>query len=180
MRKLTTGVDADGGSCIVEVVDVAPAPAEGHGVNVARVFATTESPPPPGLPGRGRKVDTQLEPGLLRWLVVEHPPYDANEGPTTAGTMHHADTLDLVFVFAGKGELLLHDGAHEVSAGDLIVMSGVDHAMRPGPDGCRIAVVTIGTPPPAGPHPLHLMVRLGTVWVLRRTNSWRRCAHRGR
>jgi hypothetical protein len=151
MRKLTTGVDAGGGSCVVEVADVKPAAVEGHGVNVARVFATTENPPPPRGSARGRYVDTELPPGVLRWLVVEHPPYDPDEGPTTAGTIHHADTLDLVFVHEGRGELLLDDGPHAVGAGDLIVMPGVDHAMRPGPEGCRIVVVTIGTPPPPRP-----------------------------
>jgi hypothetical protein len=149
MRKLTTGVDAEGRSCLVDVVDVTPAVVEGHGVSVARVFATMESPPPARLPALGEHVDISLEPGLLRWLVVEHPPYDPAVGPATAGRIHHGDALDLVFVFEGAGELLLQDGAHPVAAGDLIVMPGVDHAMRPGPEGCRIAVVSVGTPPPA-------------------------------
>ncbi len=148
MRKLTTGVDADGRSYLVEAVEVTPAAVDGHGVNVARVYATTESPPPPRSPALGETVQISLEPGLLRWLVVEHPAYDPDAGPTTAGKIHHADALDLVFVHEGAGELLLQDGAHPVEAGDLIVMPGVDHAMRPGPGGCRIVVVSIGTPPP--------------------------------
>ncbi len=148
MRKLTTGVDADGRSCLVDVVDVTPAAVEGHGVRVARVHATSEGPPPARLPALGEHVELSLEPGLLRWLVVEHPPYDPAVGPTTAGRIHHGDSLDLVFVFEGAGELMLQDGAHPVAAGDLIVMPGVDHAMRPGPEGCRIAVVSVGTPAP--------------------------------
>jgi hypothetical protein len=147
MRKLITGVDTDGRSCLLEVVNVTPVPVEGHGVNVERVYATTESPPVSGTPARGKNVDVGLAPGLLRWLVVEHPPEAERHGPTTAGTIHHADTLDLVFVHEGTGELLLEDGAHAVGAGDLIVMPGVDHAMTPGPDGCRIVVVSVGTAP---------------------------------
>jgi hypothetical protein len=153
MRKLTTGVDAQGRSCIVEAVDVTPASVDGHGVNVARVFVTTEAPPPPRAAATGTHVDVSLAPGLLRWLVVEHPPYDPADGPTTAGTIHHGDTLDLVFVHEGRGELMLQDGPHEVGPGDLIVMAGVDHAMRPGPEGCRIVVVSVGTPPPAASAP---------------------------
>ncbi len=149
MRKLTTGVDAEGRSFLVEAVDVTPSTVEGHGVNVARVYATTESPPPPRLRALGEHVDISLAPGLLRWLVVEHAPYDPAVGPATAGRIHHGDALDLVFVFDGAGELLLQDGAHPVGAGDLIVMPGVDHAMRPGPEGCRIVVVSVGTPRPS-------------------------------
>src|SRR3974390_2145266 len=145
MRKLITGVDADGHSYLVETVEVTPAPVDGHGVNVARAYATTESPPRSESPALGPNVDVGLAPGLLRWLVVEHPPEDARRESTTAGMIHHSDTLDLVFVHEGTGELLLGDGAHHVGAGDLIVMPGVDHARRPGPDGCRIVVVSVGT-----------------------------------
>jgi quercetin dioxygenase-like cupin family protein len=130
------------------VVDVAPEAVPGHGVNVARVFATTESPPPARRPALGEHVDTSLLPGTLRWMVVEHPPHHLLEGRTTSTTMHHSDALDLVFVHEGSGQLLLQDGPHDVTVGDLIVMPGVDHAMRAGPDGCRLVVVSVGTPPP--------------------------------
>jgi len=148
VRKLITGVDGQGRSCLVEVVDLTPAPVgAGHGVNVARVHARTESPPPPRLPALGELIDTALEPGLLRWLVVEHPPADTLPGPTTSTTMHHSDALDLVFVHEGSGELVLQDGLHPVSAGDCVVMPGVDHAMKSGPNGIRLVVVTLGTRP---------------------------------
>jgi len=148
MRKLVTGVDAEGRSCLVEVVEVVPAEVPGHGVNVARVHATTESPPPPRLPALGEHVETSLPPGVLRWMVVEHPPHHLLEGRTTTTTMHHTDALDLVFVHEGSAELLLQDGPHEVAAGDLIVMPGVDHAMKAGADGIRLVVVSVGTPKP--------------------------------
>lgn len=152
MRKLLTGVDADGRSCLISVTEVVPTPpAEGgHGVNVARVHATTQSPPPARPPAQGDAVDVRLAPGMLRWMVVEHPPYDPNGPPSTSTEIHHADALHLVFVHQGGGQLHLQDGAHDVSAGDLIVMPGVDHAMRGGPDGCHLVVVSVGTPPPTG------------------------------
>ncbi|HET6954634.1 MAG TPA: cupin domain-containing protein [Acidimicrobiales bacterium] len=152
MRRLMTGVDAEGRSCIVDVVEVVPKPpAEGgHGVEVARVFATTQSPPPRA-PALGDAVDVRLAPGMLRWMVVEHPAYDPDGPPSTSTSIHHSDALDLVFVHEGGGELLLQDGAHPVSAGDLIVMPGVDHAMRGGPGGCRLVVVSVGTAPPEAP-----------------------------
>lgn len=115
MRRLTTGVDDAGRSCLVEVTDVVPTPpAEGgQGVNVARVH---------------------VEADRLSWLVVEHP------GPT-AVELHPSDALDLVFVHEGGGHLVLEDGTHEVTVGDLVVMPAVPHAMRGGPDGCTLVVV---------------------------------------
>ena len=72
----------------------------------------------------------------------------AHDGPSEAATMHHTDTLDFIFVQQGSAEFLLQDGAHEVSAGDHIVTTGVDHAWQAGPDGARLLVVGIGTPKP--------------------------------
>jgi quercetin dioxygenase-like cupin family protein len=92
-------------------------------------------------------VPVSLAPGALRWMVVEHEPYDAGAGPTTASTLHHTDALNFVFVHEGAADLLLGDGAHPVEAGDLIVMPGIDHAMKGGPAGCRLVVVSVGTPP---------------------------------
>jgi hypothetical protein len=149
MRKLLTGVDEAGSSCLVEVTDVVPVPpAEGgHGVNVSPVHLTSESPPLSGIPPRGPNVDVRLPPGIARWIVVEHPPYDPDGLPSTANELHHTDTFEMVFVHAGAGELLLDDGAHPVSTGDLIVMPGNDHAMRGGPEGLTLVVVSIGTGP---------------------------------
>ena len=62
--------------------------------------------------------------------------------------MHHTDTLDLQTVLSGSVELVLDDGAHRLDAGDLVVLAGVDHAWRAGPDGARLSAVLIGTPPP--------------------------------
>jgi hypothetical protein len=44
---------------------------------------------------------------------------------------------------------VLDDGPHRVSAGDCIVMAGVDHRLRTGPDGCRLMSFAIGAGLPA-------------------------------
>jgi hypothetical protein len=150
VRKIVTGLDGQGRSCVVEVGQLEPIPVgEGYGVDLARVFATTESPPPPRGPATGRYVDTSLAPGMIRWLVVDHPAEGGHGEQPISRTIHHADSLDLIFVHDGAGDLLLQDGPHPVEAGDLIVMPGVDHAMRPAPGGCRVVVVSIGTPSPS-------------------------------
>ena len=121
MRRLLTGLDAVGRSCLVEQADVQPQSVEdGHGVLLERVFAL----------------------GELRSMVVEHP-------PSTAIPIHPSDALDVVFVHEGEGELLLQDGAHPVAAGDLVVVPAVAHAMRAGPSGLRLVVVKLGSPPSA-------------------------------
>jgi mannose-6-phosphate isomerase-like protein (cupin superfamily) len=148
MRKLITGVDDQGRSCVVEEADVETVAAAGHGASIARVYATSENPLPPRPPGSGERIDVQLAPGLLRWNVVDHEPHEVHAGPVTSTTMHHKDTLDLVFVQDGTAQLVLQDGVHDIGPGDFVVMPGIDHAWKAGPDGCRLVVVTVGTPPP--------------------------------
>ena len=63
--------------------------------------------------------------------------------------MHHTDTLDFDTVIAGSIELILDDGGHRLEAGDVVVISGVDHAWRSGPDGCTMVITLQGTEPPA-------------------------------
>jgi mannose-6-phosphate isomerase-like protein (cupin superfamily) len=150
VRSLITGVDSDGRSCVLREADVVPAEAAGgHGVRVARVYATTESPPAARPLGLGETIDVQLAPGVVRWMVVDHPPAGAHSGPVTSTTMHHSDAVDLVFVQQGTAELVLQDGAHPVRAGDCVVTPGVDHAWRAGPAGCRLVVLSVGMTRPA-------------------------------
>jgi hypothetical protein len=48
----------------------------------------------------------------------------------------------------GSLELTLDDGRHSLEPGDVVVLNGVDHLWTAGPEGCRLNVVAIGTPPP--------------------------------
>jgi len=149
MRNLITGIDAEGRSCIVETTEVVPAPVDGYrGVRMAALYRTEESPPPPRPPALEHTVDVELAPGLVRWMIIEHEPHATHDAPTGATTMHHTNTLDFVVVQEGSAEFVLQDGVHQVAAGDHIVTTGVDHAWRAGPDGARLLVVSIGTPPP--------------------------------
>ena len=150
MRNLITGLDDQGRSCIAEETEITTEPVGGYGsLKMAALFRTEQSPPPPRPPALAETVDVQLAPGLVRWMVVEHAPFDAGNAPTGTSTMHHTDTLDFVYVQEGSAEFLLQDGAHEVRAGDHIVTTGVDHAWQAGPDGARLLVVSIGTPKPS-------------------------------
>ena len=92
---------------------------------------------PPELP---LSFDQHLETGMIRWIVVDYAP--GAETPK-----HHTDTLDLETVLDGSVELTLDDGVHHLEPGDMVVMTGVDHAWKAGPRGCRISAVLVGTPP---------------------------------
>jgi quercetin dioxygenase-like cupin family protein len=106
----------------------------------AVVFETRESPPPVCPDGQGDYLDLGVAPGLVRWQVIRFEP-EFELG------MHHADTLDFDMVLEGSVEIVLDDGAHWLGPGDCVVVTGVDHAWKAGPDGFVLSVTTIGTPP---------------------------------
>ena len=139
MKTVITGVDADGKSCVVSQDEMALdqlAPGFAMGIR----YATATSPPPARPGGVAPLVDQGIAPGLVRWMVVDL-------GRDSETPMHHTDTLDLQTVLSGSVDLVLDDGAHQLEPGDLVVLTGVDHAWRGGPDGCRLGAVLIGTPP---------------------------------
>ena len=142
MRTFITGVDVDGKSYIVSqdeltVDQVAP----GFGMGIP--YATSSSPPPARPVGRAPLIDQGIAPGVVRWMVVDL-------GPDSETPLHHTDTLDLQTVVSGTVDLVLDDGAHRLEQGDLVVLTGVDHAWRTGSEPCRLSAVLIGTPPPTG------------------------------
>jgi hypothetical protein len=147
VRLLVLGLDEQGRSCVASETEVAPAPIEGlPGVTTASLFSTDQSPPPPCPPGLGTHSPNAIAPGCVHWYIVDHAPARPDE--RTAGTeLHHRDAIDLVLMLEGSGDFLLADGAHPVRAGDCIVMAGIDHGLRAGPDGCRMMSFAIGTPP---------------------------------
>jgi quercetin dioxygenase-like cupin family protein len=71
-------------------------------------------------------------------------------GPGAVISPHHTDTVDFDVVLSGAVELILDDGVHHLAVGDCLVVAGVDHGWRAGPEGCRLSVVTIGASPPSG------------------------------
>jgi quercetin dioxygenase-like cupin family protein len=142
VRKIVTGVDDAGRSCVVEESDMAfgPADAARPGRTRVGIFETTEAPPPPRPPGHGEFIDLGVANGCIRWQVLRFEPGSEIK-------MHHTDTLDFDMILEGSLEMVLDDGAHLLGAGDCVVMTGVDHEWRAGPDGFVMSVMTFGTPP---------------------------------
>jgi quercetin dioxygenase-like cupin family protein len=140
MRILVTGVHADGRSCAAFDEPPAFAP-NGYGFAFADVYSSAPTSPPPRPMGHADFIDLGLGPGVVRWILVDYDP-----GATTPN--HQTDSIDFEVVLEGSIELILDDGAHELVAGDCIVMTGVDHAWKAGPQGCRLSALSLGTPPP--------------------------------
>ena len=129
--------------------DVEPEAVETiEGVSTALLYSTTSSPPPARPSGHTHFVDLHLQPGLVRWMIVEHAAPGTYERPNMTGDLHYADALYLVTVQRGSIEMRLEDDSRTLYPGDCVVMPGVDHAYTAGPDGCRLLVLQIGTPAP--------------------------------
>lgn len=149
MRILITGVDAEGRSCVVEESEVELTPTDGiPGHAMAMLFRTTQSPPPPRPPGLAKFVENRLAPGLLRFMVIEFADPSTYDGPNQSAELHHTNTNSFLSVQQGSIEFSLQDGVRELRAGDCVVITGVDHAYKAGPNGCRLLVTQIGVPEP--------------------------------
>ncbi len=134
MRRLLTGVDAFGRSCVVEETEFSlPTRSE-------LIYRTNSSPPPVRPPGSGADLDLDVPPGIVRWTFVHFEPGQRSD-------MHHTDTIDLDTIIFGSIDLVLHDGPHHLEAGDCVVVTGVDHGWLAGPKGCSWSVVMIGSAP---------------------------------
>jgi hypothetical protein len=149
VRRFVTGVNAAGRSCIVDEGEVTLGSVEGVAeVLTAGLWVSDTSPPPAAPPQAGHFVDVRLPPGIVRWIVVEHAPHEAVDQATTSSTMHHSNAIDLIFVIEGSTQMILDDDVRDLRPGDCVVMTGVDHAMKAGPDGSRVISVAIGIPTP--------------------------------
>jgi len=142
-RLLIAGVDGSGRSGAVRDERVTLQGEPGFQSLVYSVLYST--PSEPSIADGGRNANTLnlgVAAGTTNWLMIEY-------APGAEFSMHHTDTVDFDIILSGSVGLVLDDGVHPLAAGDCVVVTGVDHAWRAGPDGCRLSVVAIGaTPPP--------------------------------
>jgi quercetin dioxygenase-like cupin family protein len=141
MRKLVLGLGEDGTTRVLEEVAVAFSEVL-PGIGWDTIFETAESPPPSRPQGDGDLLPMGVDPGLVRWNVMEW-------GAGAEVPRPHTDTLDFDTVLTGSVELILDDGSHNLVSGDCVVVPGIDHAWRAGPEGCQVSCVFFGTPPPS-------------------------------
>jgi hypothetical protein len=143
MRIVEVGEGDDGRSKVATITEVFGGDSHGHAV----LWETHQSPPEISVPprnagGRGVEVHDVAEPGGVRWYMVSR-----RSGEDSG--MHRTDALNYVFIFLGAMTLELEDGDLALSPGDAVMIPGVAHNWRPGPDGCTYSVVMHGLARPA-------------------------------
>jgi hypothetical protein len=143
MRSLIAGVDDAGRSCIVDEILIEDRDVHREGPSSRTdVFKLRETPPPPRPPAKASYHETGLAPGDVDICVLQMP---ANiEHP-----MHYTDTLNLHTIVEGYLDVLLDDGPHRLNLGDSLVLPGVDHGWRAGPEGCTMTILNLGSTKPS-------------------------------
>ena len=136
MQHVVTGLGPDGRSTVLERRDLSEPP--GSQVVVETIAGTDELPPRvlASLAGQGEAANIGVPQVGSSWLIVKWP-------PNTDAYMHRTDTLDYDVVLSGQVTLLLEDGEAVLNAGDSVVIPGVRHGWRAGPEGCVSSVVLL-------------------------------------
>jgi quercetin dioxygenase-like cupin family protein len=147
VRRLVTGVDADGRSCAV--VDGEPAfvfrPVGATGTTLVELWQTGG---PLVAPDQGGDPDTsyELEPKGrgIAFRFVELP---AGHAPGEAG-WHTTDTIDVDIIVSGRMELALPDEEPvELGPGDVVIQRQTHHRWRPlGDEPVRMAAAMFSLP----------------------------------
>ena len=134
VRRVVTGLDADGRSVIV-LDDTAPAKSAGNGEAVRTLFdawATVSTSA-----DLSKEVGTGLGPNATELRIVELPPGHRRE-------MHRTDTIDYGLVLSGELYAILESGETLLRAGDVIVQRGTNHAWQNRSDApARIAFINM-------------------------------------
>ena len=135
MQHVVTGLDAEGKSCVISRRAITTDPASGPFEIIA---GTDELPPrlPEMLVDQGPAADVGIEQVGTKWLIVKWQ-------PNIEAFFHRTDTLDYDIVLSGRVTLILEDGEVELDAGDSVVIPGVMHSWRTGPEGGVSATVMV-------------------------------------
>ena len=145
MKFVTIGVGDDGRSKIVETRPILETwETRGKAYSKADfLWTTTDRPFELRVPRRHAAEEVRdlgVPEDATQWEVVELV-------PDMVTAMHRTDTLDYDLVFRGKVTLELEDGEVVLEAGDGVVIPGVEHRWRTGPEGCILSIVLLGIPP---------------------------------
>jgi quercetin dioxygenase-like cupin family protein len=131
MRRIVTGLDDAGRSCVIEETPL------GTELGRTTVFQTSESPARVPPHDGHETMDLGGAAGTVDWRVVRF-------GPEFATEMHVTNTFDFDIVLEGTAELILEDGPHAIGPGDLLAIPGILHGWRAGPAGFTIAILLLG------------------------------------
>ena len=127
-RRIVTGHAEDGRSIVIED-DAVPNVRKLPGAEFDEVWATGSAPEPLGL--RPDREPTSMAPAIgplaggSTIRIINFPP--ATSGGARS-PMHRTRTIDYGIVLEGEMVLILSDSEVMLSAGDVVVQRGTDHA----------------------------------------------------
>jgi hypothetical protein len=136
MRFITTGVGADGKSCVVSIAE-----RESTGA----VWQTPSVPPDLGYK-RSAGADSEpyhgaavrgLAPGASQCTYVALAPNSATE-------LHAVDSYSIVTLMGGTCVLRLETGEIALGVGDIVTVPAIMHQWRAGPAGCQFSSMRFG------------------------------------
>ena len=135
MQHVVTGLNAEGKSCVVSRREIDTDPATGPFEIIA---SSDELPPrlPETLVEQAAAADVGIDQRGTKWLIVKWQ-------PGIEAFFHRTDTLDYDIVLSGQVTLILEDGEVDLHPGDSVVIPGVLHSWRSGPDGGVSATVMV-------------------------------------
>ena len=85
--------------------------------------------------------------GGSRFVIIDYP-------PGNSGTMHRTETIDYIVVLAGEIDMDMDDSSVHLTAGDVMVQRGTNHAwFNRGTENARVAFVLIDAEPLGIGHP---------------------------
>ena len=139
MQLVVTGVGADGRSRIERITHPDPEPSAEAGLASVAVWDTNSWPPeiPFIRPAELKPYDARVPTGATSWRFVRYLPLAATQP-------HRTDTLDYDVVLSGCVTLELEADEVLLVTGDLVVVTGVIHRWRAGPEGCVLTALMIG------------------------------------
>lgn len=161
MRRIVTGLGADGRSTVLEDgpprtvfhfgraddphaaapanVDTVPSELAENSALLAELWiADGRKPLPTDDPTEGASWDVELPPGMTGFRIARY-------GPNLFAPLHRTNTLDYDVVLDGSVTLLLEDGREvTMGPGDAVVIPGILHGWRAGAEGCTKAIAMTG------------------------------------
>ena len=145
MQVVITGIGPDQRSRVEAIHHPDPPVDPERGIGHVALWGTSRWPPTPPFvaPTSSHHLDIGIESGWTTWRIVRF-------GPAAATSMHWTDSLDYEVVLSGSLTLDLEEGSVVLEPGDMVLVAGVIHAWRAGPEGCVLAAMLVGTAPAAG------------------------------
>ena len=139
VRCYITGLGPDGESTVMRTVDIDP-------VGVTALWRQDEASGGRASSSEDPPRDIGLPPGEPRSFAVYFPPGSGVPANAThAPSLHWTRSTDLDFIISGQMELILETMSVTLEPGDSVVLPGVMHNWKAGPEGCLMLVSLVGS-----------------------------------